>query len=195
MPPGYHDKKDENRYGDVIIWEEIIVDLLAAGEDADGNPRDAVLISRDQKTDWVSAAPFVRNLRGDTQKSNRDEELDVTLPHPLLAHEFVLRARGNRFFITQPAFLASAIDFGARPAGKPGGVAEWLASSHRPGILLRLASSNISDDIAPPNFPMAKRRLPRRSPPKVASIASRQVTSLKMMLKVATSPQHLLRRL
>lgn len=148
VPPGYHDKKEENRYGDVIIWEEILIDLLSARTHTNGNS-DAILVSRDQKTDWVSAAPFVRDARGDTRKSNRDEELDVTLPHPFLMHEFALRAHGNRFFVTQPGFLASVIDIAARRGSRASGVSSWLASSHRPDLLPRLAGSSLFENGPP----------------------------------------------
>jgi hypothetical protein len=136
MPPGFHDqKKEQNRYGDVLIWEEMVQDIFAAGSDATGQKRHAVLVSRDQKTDWVSAAPFVLNDRGEAQKSNRDEELDVILAHPLLVHEFTARSRGDGLFITNPGFLASALDFAARSAGRASAVKQWLAASHRPDLL------------------------------------------------------------
>ena len=56
-PPGFHDdKKEDNKDGDLVIWEEIVRDLRASRDDvAEG--RDVIFISRDQKTDWVSAAP------------------------------------------------------------------------------------------------------------------------------------------
>src|SRR5216683_4860922 len=45
IPPGFHDKKIENRYGDVIIWEEMLADLVRSeGEDPPGQ---AILVSRD----------------------------------------------------------------------------------------------------------------------------------------------------
>lgn len=144
MPPGFQDKKDSNRYGDVIIWEELVKDILAAGPDADRNARHAVLVSRDKKTDWVSAAPLVRNLQGKTEKSNRDRELDVTLAHPLLVHEFAARAKGNKLYVIHPGFLASVIDHVARTKGQPSGVTKWLASSHRPDLLDGLAPLSLS---------------------------------------------------
>jgi hypothetical protein len=144
MPPGFHDKKDENRYGDVIIWEELLEDLRVAGQDSGGRARHAILVSRDKKTDWVSAAPFVRNALGKAQKSNRDEELDVTLAHPLLVHEFRARAGGNRLYIAHPGFLASAIEYAARSGGRRSGVDQWLAASHRPDLLERLAGLSLS---------------------------------------------------
>ena len=66
VPPAFQDRrKEENKYGDLVIWEEIIKHLRASREDPPIAGRDVVLISRDQKTDWVSAAPFVVNLKGE----------------------------------------------------------------------------------------------------------------------------------
>lgn len=144
MPPGFQDKKDSNRYGDAIIWEELVKDMLAAGQDALGQARDAVLVSRDKKTDWVSVAPLVRNALGKTEKSNRDRELDVTLAHPLLVHEFAARANGNKFYVVHPGFLASVIDYVARAKGQASDVTKWLACSHRPDLLDRIAALSLS---------------------------------------------------
>jgi len=145
VPPGFHDdKKGGNAFGDVIIWEEMILDLEAEEQSDKGTSRDAVLISRDQKTDWVSSAPLVRNLSGESQKSNRDQELDVTLPLPLLVHELVNRAHGNRLYITQPGLLASALDFSSRRRKESHAIGLWLASSHRPDYLRRLAGNELA---------------------------------------------------
>lgn len=49
IPPGYKDsKKDENAFGDLIIWEEII-NCVASKDDI----RYAILVSDDIKEDWV----------------------------------------------------------------------------------------------------------------------------------------------
>jgi hypothetical protein len=58
IPPGFHDNKDENKFGDVVISEELVTDMTAVSVGTDG-ARHAVLISRDRKTDWVSGAHSV----------------------------------------------------------------------------------------------------------------------------------------
>lgn len=136
MPPGYHDKKEENRFGDVVIWEEMLADIQV--EDG-AERRNGVLISRDEKTDWVSSAPLVKAGEKPPQKSNRDLDLDVTRAHPLLVHEFMKRARGAGLYVVPPSFLASALDYDARRAGRPSAVPNWLAAAHRPDFLPRLA--------------------------------------------------------
>ena len=116
IPPGFHDKKVENRYGDVIIWEEMLADLVRReGEDA---PRQAVLVSRDLKTDWVSAASYVRDQAGVEQRASREYERDVTRPLPLLLHEFAGRSAAERLYVTHPSFLARCARIrGASPRG------------------------------------------------------------------------------
>jgi len=143
MPPGYHDKKDENRYGDVVIWEEMVKDLFEAEGD---ERRHGVLISRDEKTDWVSSAPLIRSDQAEPHKSNRDLDLDVTRAHPLLVHEFVARARGDRLYIVHPGFLASALDYAARKSRRASAIAQWLAAAHRPDFLGRLAGASLALD-------------------------------------------------
>lgn len=139
MPPGFLDRKDENAFGDVIIWEEMLQDLMTAGADPTGQARDAVFISRDKKTDWVSSAPYVQDRSGDPKRPNRDLGFDVTLPHPLLVHEFTTRAGANRLYVTHPAFLGLALERASRVAGKPSNVRQWLAAAHRPDLLGQLA--------------------------------------------------------
>lgn len=148
MPPGYHDKKDENRFGDVVIWEEMLADIQVA-EGAE--PRNGVLISRDEKTDWVSSAPLIKAGEKTPTRSNRDLDLDVTRPHPLLVHEFMKRARGAELYIVPPSFLASALDYDARRASRPSVVSNWLAAAHRSDFLPRLAGNELP--LSPPAAP------------------------------------------
>ena len=146
MPPAFGDRiKDENTYGDIVIWEEIMGDIR--GEENPGQAQDVVFISRDKKTDWVSAAPYVVDSKGLVRKANRDEEMDVTEAHPLLVHELLGIAGGKRLYITQPGFLASVIDYGYRRKSQPSTVKEWLRASHKPELLSKLAGGNI--DVAP----------------------------------------------
>lgn len=46
VPPGYKDKgKDENQYGDFLLWKEIIAYARA-------NKKDIIFVTEDQKEDW-----------------------------------------------------------------------------------------------------------------------------------------------
>ena len=80
IPPGFHDNKEENKFGDVVIWEELVTDMVAASVDT-ADARYAVLVSRDRKTDWVSGAHAVTDA-GRHAKANRDEDYDVILARP-----------------------------------------------------------------------------------------------------------------
>ena len=163
MPPGYHDKKAENKFGDVIIWEEMLEDIRV--EDGESR-RHGVLISGDEKTDWVSSAPLIKNGEKASQKSNRDLDLDVTRAHPLLVHEFEARARGGSLYVIPPGLLASALDYGSRRAGRALVVSNWLAAAHRPDLLAKLAGVELAKRVlteAAPNPPRAVRATPATS--------------------------------
>lgn len=153
IPPGFHDNKDENKFGDVVIWEELVMDMTAASVNSD-EARHAVLISRDRKTDWVSGAHSVTEA-GRHAKANRDEDYDVVLARPLLVHEFGLRTQSGRLYITNPSFLATALTYADRAAGRPSGVTTWLAASHRPDLLSRLHTSPTPVPLSPaPSWPL-----------------------------------------
>ena len=139
MPPGFEDKKEQNAFGDAIIWEEIILDVKAAAQPGDpAGPADVILVSRDKKKDWVSSAPVVLNAHGKTQSPNVSMSLDVALPHPLLVHDFVKRGGGGRLYVATPAFLATALHRDARKNGKASLVQHWLTAAHRPELLSRV---------------------------------------------------------
>ena len=142
IPPGFHDKKDENCFGDPIIWEELIADMCEASLAPNNPPRNAVFISRDGKTDWVSGAPLVIDSLGAIRRSDRKRELDVILPHPLLVHEFRVRARSEHLYVTQPGFMASALHYAARKKGQPPS-----ALTHSEGTGRRLSFTKISSAV------------------------------------------------
>jgi hypothetical protein len=148
IPPGYHDQKEVNRYGDLVIWEEILADVGAAQLTAQGGRRRrpivtaAILISRDKKTDWVTGAPWVQtDPERKPEISNRDLEMDVTLPHPLLQHEFQRRTGASKVYVTHPAFLATTLDFAARRDRTPSPSKAWMAATHRPDLLVRIETA------------------------------------------------------
>lgn len=155
IPPGFQDKKDENRYGDVIIWEEILRDFKAAGPDFAGKRRNAIFLSRDQKTDWASSAKFVISVRGIPEKINSDQELDVVLAHPFLAHEFAHRAGGKKFYIASPDVFSSMLDFAARQRGVSSDINQLFLASHRPQWVSQLASIKFAEALSSraPNAP------------------------------------------
>ena len=105
IPPGYKDKKELNRYGDVVIWEEIVSDVCNSGT-ADETTA-CVLLSCDEKTDWISKAHLLRRSHHSSiEKPNKDKGYDVVRPHPLLVHELDFRTRNGGFYVLHPRSLA-----------------------------------------------------------------------------------------
>ena len=131
IPPGFHDgHKDANRFGDVLMWEEIVTDVSKSAT----SKLDAIFVSRDEKTDWISAAPMIYGSRGELTKPNRDRGFDVALARPLLVHEFSMRTNetGTKLFIANPGMLASAIHYGVGKKGGATQIKNWLSCSFRP---------------------------------------------------------------
>jgi hypothetical protein len=142
IPPAFEDrKKDENVFGDAIIWEEIIADAQITIEEGSAPATDAVFVTLDRKRDWVSSAPQIINEFGYTQSPAPDASLDVSLPHPMLVHEYRHRGRGGQLLIATPAFLAAALHREARNREATSEVQHWLAASHRPAPLNNLMNS------------------------------------------------------
>lgn len=146
IPPGYHDKKEMNRYGDVVIWEEMICDVESAK-----SPLDCVLISCDDKTDWVSSAPFLRG-NNSVEKPNRDQGYDVTLPHPLLVHEFKSRAQGEKVYVLHPRFLALVEAYATDRDGETSVLSRWRAAMYQEDPLQRLKKRGILVEVKDSNF-------------------------------------------
>lgn len=88
-PPGQKDRgKDSNRYGDLLIWREIVESCHAAVP-----PYGCViLLSNDNKPDWVYRPPSMIDDApgvgtGRTMPNNGRHGFQIILPQPLLVHE------------------------------------------------------------------------------------------------------------
>ena len=104
VPPGFHDgAKSENRYGDLVMWEEILRDSVGTGSEQVGHA--CIFISQDEKTDWISASPLVEAGNG-PEKQNRDHAKDVPLAHPLLQHEYEKRGGSGKVYVVTPRRLS-----------------------------------------------------------------------------------------
>jgi len=178
MPPGYHDQKPENKFGDVVIWEEILADLNSRTAET---VFDTVLISRDEKTDWVSSAPLVVNGEK-TQKSNRAHELDVTLAHPLLIHEFSKRTRSRTIYVVPPSFVASALHYAQRGDGQTSSVLQWFSASHKPDAVEKLATATLARSTEAPTAPTAV----SFAPPEIRQVIAANV--FELLSEYATAP-------
>jgi hypothetical protein len=156
VPPGYKDAhKDENSLGDAVIWKEILQDVervTRLGAQPRGwlkwprqaKPVTGVLISRDEKTDWVSSS-YVRKLDGNVVKSDRELELEVVLPHPMLGHEFERRG-GAAFFLAHPAALSGVVEASQKKRGPSSTVTAWRAASLRPDVLEKLLAQAAQEE-------------------------------------------------
>lgn len=104
VPPGFQDgAKSENRYGDLVMWEEILRDSVGRGASQGDNT--CIFVSQDEKTDWISASPFVDAGNG-PERQNRDHAKDVPLAHPLLQHEYEKRGGSGTVFVITPRRLS-----------------------------------------------------------------------------------------
>lgn len=101
QPPGTSDaKKDENKYGDLITWSEVVAHA------ADPSIRAVVLLSNDNKKDWVYSPSSIL-VTGPKQIANpSDRGRRVVKPLPLLLHELRRRNPDVALHVVNIAFLA-----------------------------------------------------------------------------------------
>lgn len=82
IPPGFCDEsKAENKFGDYILWLEIIRECKA-------KKRSALIISNDVKADWVYTPRKVFGLDGIITPNCGTKDIVINVPHPYLDHEF-----------------------------------------------------------------------------------------------------------
>jgi hypothetical protein len=100
-PPGASDaKKDENKYGDLIAWGEIVAHA------ADPAIKAAVILTNDNKPDWVFAPPAILDESGRQASNTADRGTRVVKPLPLLVHEIRRLNPDIRLHIVNIAYLA-----------------------------------------------------------------------------------------
>lgn len=88
VPPGFEDgKKDNNKYGDLVIWKEILLHCEKRGI------KKAILITNDGKKDWVYK-PQKRTFH--TKIINNE---DYQLADPRLVDEFYSATSSEEFWI------------------------------------------------------------------------------------------------
>lgn len=103
MPPGFKDGgKSENKYGDLIIWFEILQFAKLNTEKFDK----IVFLSNDEKPDWVySPKDRVETIRG-TQKAIPNKDPAIRLADPRLVAEFHAVVGHREFHIVSlPVFI------------------------------------------------------------------------------------------
>lgn len=91
MPPGFRDEdKPENRFGDLIIWFEILAKSASSAVDF---PK-VLFISRDEKSDWVYAPKMRMEIVRGARKAVGNARPEIKLADPRLVSEF-RRATGH----------------------------------------------------------------------------------------------------
>ncbi|MFZ6798166.1 PIN-like domain-containing protein [Undibacterium sp. Di24W] len=85
LPPGFKDgKKDENRFGDLIIWFEILEHSSTVREKFSN----VVFISNDEKCDWVYAPKRREEILGAARKAIANTKPELKIIDPRLKSEF-----------------------------------------------------------------------------------------------------------
>lgn len=91
MPPGFgDDKKEQNSFGDLIIWFEIL-ELCKLK-----NIKKVLLITNDNKKDWVYTPQYIRNIYNEEA---RIKNLDFKIADTRLIHEFKHYTNSEEFYI------------------------------------------------------------------------------------------------
>jgi hypothetical protein len=107
MPPGYKDAgKDENKYGDLIIWFEI---LEFAQEHKDRFQK-TVILTNDAKADWVYAPEHrMEKIKG-VAKALPNKVPQINLPDPRLVAEFqAVVGHRDLYIVSLPIFVEALV--------------------------------------------------------------------------------------
>lgn len=111
IAPGFKDKenKDDNYFGDLIVWEEILEVCKKNGI------KKVLFITDDRKKNDITYIPnMVINTKGKKQKN---ENPVIRLPHSELLHEYYLNTNSKEFYVidfTQFAFTLNQTPLSAK---------------------------------------------------------------------------------
>lgn len=152
LPPGYKDSsKTENKFGDLIIWYEIL-EHLKKNASTKTTPREEVsrhvlFVSNDEKSDWVYA-PLKRHawVKGNMREVSNVEPV-IKIPDPRLVAEFRSSVGHDNVHIITLPMLIKALST-VRPKGL-----EYLASAIQieveGGALSEAPESETDAEVAP----------------------------------------------
>lgn len=107
LPPGFRDgNKDENRFGDLIIWFEI----LDKSEASAATLSKVIFITNDEKSDWVYAPKMRTEIVAGARKTVSNSNPEIKLADPRLVSEFQRRTnKSANFAICSLATLVEAL--------------------------------------------------------------------------------------
>ncbi|TBC84252.1 PIN-like domain-containing protein [Rhizobium ruizarguesonis] len=151
VPPGFKDKnKPENRFGDLIFWQEIVTHCSN-----EPSFTSAILLTDDNKPDWVFRPETVLDDGGNPHRNIGSDGYETFLAPPLLTHEIGTVSKISELFIVNTAMLAVTLErFGGyqipalfaavQPVIPPSGTASASAGGREP------ETSEGGDDTAAP---------------------------------------------
>lgn len=106
LPPGFKDgAKGENRFGDLIIWYEI----LEYSKEQKEKFEHVLFLSNDEKLDWVYAPKFRANTNSDNRKPVSNKDPIIKIADPRLVAEFNNVVGHSNFTICNLASLIESL--------------------------------------------------------------------------------------
>ncbi|WP_345849298.1 PIN-like domain-containing protein [Shewanella algae] len=106
LPPGFKDGgKGENRFGDLIIWYEI----LSKSKELKNDFEHVVFLSNDEKSDWVYAPKFRANTNSGAKKFVSNKNPVIKIADPRLVTEFSNSLGHSNFTICSLALLIESL--------------------------------------------------------------------------------------
>ncbi|MFA0715876.1 PIN-like domain-containing protein [Vibrio splendidus] len=106
LPPGFKDDtKNENRFGDLIIWFEI----LTKAHELEGTFDKVLFVSNDEKPDWVYAPIQRANENKGQRKIVANKNPVLKIAHPRLVDEFETKVGHKNFTICTLADLIESL--------------------------------------------------------------------------------------
>ena len=106
LPPGFKDgSKGENRFGDLIIWYEILIKSKELKDDFDH----VVFLSNDEKSDWVYAPKSRANTNSGNRKFVSNKNPVIKIADPRLVTEFSNSLGHSNFTVCSLALLIESL--------------------------------------------------------------------------------------
>jgi PIN like domain len=110
VPPGFldrvkldTDKKGSNRFGDLVMWEEVLAHVVA------GNANAVVILTRDSKPDWFAPAASPE-AEGNLRALRGGKKWDpVPAPHPTLVIELQERTSATELVLLDNLYFAAVL--------------------------------------------------------------------------------------
>lgn len=110
LPPGYRDRtkgdgknKGSNKFGDLILWEELIAHIPRTGA------KNVVVLTRDRKDDWFARADAPVIEDGLLRLRDKQRWNPVPAPHPTLVFELRERTNAVELLLLDSLYLGAVL--------------------------------------------------------------------------------------